>query len=143
MGCNRSGGVYKYRRPEPCAQKGSWSTLPVCRCPGPTSFIMLLPAFHCQHLPPCQRAFLEGHSPALVCCKLELASSWSCREDGCVCPRRLEWDDCVLHLSPTLIHKMSFLLPAVMCICLELGTPTKGNGSLDFQALTAPLPTTR
>lgn len=38
----------------------------------------------------------------------------------------LEWDNCVLHLSPTLVHKMSLLLPAVMFVvdrpsfCLSL-----------------------
>lgn len=38
----------------------------------------------------------------------------------------LEWDNCVLHLCPALVHKMSFLLSAVMVIvdcpsfCLSL-----------------------
>lgn len=131
MGCSRGGGVYKYRRPEPCAQKGSWSTLPVCRCPGPTSLAVLLCSYWLFTASICLPARgLSWKATLLLLCaaslnELLLGAALS-REDGCVCPRRLEWDDCVLHLSPMLVHKMSFLLPAVMFIvdcpsfCLSL-----------------------
>lgn len=36
------GSVYKYHKPESCAQKGSCYTKPVCPCPGPNSLAFLL-----------------------------------------------------------------------------------------------------